>query len=89
MKYYSLLESETTLSTANNFSMWTRIRLVNGNALDSGTVNVITHKELDGKVKGTISLYPQQEIVLGKMADDTLEATGNTCLAVPIFDVTT
>ena len=94
-----LLGSEVTLSTASTIGDAECVRLFNGNSVAAGTVNVITQKRLQDTTKpfhavdnpynitvGTISLYPQQEIILDKRSNDTLEATNASCLAVSIFD---
>ena len=81
-----LLGSEVTLTSASTIGDAECVRLFNGNTVASGTVNVITQKDSGGNTKGTISLYPQQEIILDKSSADTLEATNASCLAVSIFD---
>lgn len=78
-----LLASETTCnSTPSSFNGSRLVRLINTEA--SAPV-LITHKTATGNSVGSITVLAQTELVIEKIASDTLESNNaSNVLAVPI-----
>lgn len=78
-----LLASEAACnSTPSTFGGSRLVRII---SKETSTVALITHKTAAAATVGTISILPQTELIIEKLATDTLESNNATnVVAVPV-----
>jgi hypothetical protein len=76
-----ILGTEMTLTTANTVSNAGLIRLVE---TGGSAASLITQRDANNTVIGTITLPKNSELVIRKARTDTLTSSAGTVLAVPV-----
>ena len=79
MAAIKLKGAETNLASATNLEFATLVRLVN----NSSGIQVVTHADKDGQVKGTFTMTANSVELVKKTSTDTLAGAATT-LAVKV-----
>ena len=79
MATVKLKGSEAAIGTASNVNFATVVRLVN----NSSSIQLVTHADKDGQVKGTFTMTANSVELVEKVSSDTLLGAATT-LAVKV-----